>query len=74
MKSKNFFLQKLRFFFEKSRNPIFSKMAEPILMTKIYCISITYIVAIEPFSRKLDFLIFQIFFITFVKIFFKIDN
>ena len=35
---KKFFLQKLWTNFEKSKNLIFSKTAQPILMTKIYVI------------------------------------
>ena len=35
---KKFFLQKLLTKFEKSKNLIFSKTAQPILMTKIYVI------------------------------------
>ena len=38
MNSKKNFLQKLRTNFEKSKNQIFSKTAQPILMTKIYVI------------------------------------
>ena len=36
--SKNFFLQKLWTNFEKFKNLIYSKTAQPILMTKIYVI------------------------------------
>ena len=59
--SKKIFLQKLWTNFEKSQNLIFSKMAQPILMTKIYVIegtkdSIIFLMWITSWTPTIFFL------------------